>query len=187
MAQGDDGPIYWYTPVLRCLIPIEGIHVSRSLQRKLRKTRVLAAGEPVPSDDSGFVVTFDRAFSEVMRACQRPGENWISEEMINVYTAIHGEGWAHSCEVWQAGQLVGGVYGVAIGACFCGESKFHRATDASKVALLHLVKHLQGLGFEIFDAQFINDHTQSLGAYEIPQEEYVRRLKRVVRKTTSWS
>ena len=187
MAEGDTGPVHWYAPVRRCLIPIEGIRVSRSLARKIAKSQILREDEAVSREDGGFSITFDRAFTDVMRACQRPGENWISEEMIAVYSAVHAEGWAHSCEVWQSGSLVAGVYGVAIGGCFCGESKFHRVTDASKVALYHLVNHVRGLGFDIFDSQFINEHTRSLGAYEIPQKEYLRRLKLVVQVKTPWS
>ncbi len=188
MAEGADGPIHWYTPVDRCLMPIEGIHVSRSLRRKLNRSFVLPPdADPRIDETQQLLVTFDREFETVMRSCQRPGEDWISEEMIGIYVAIHHEGWAHSCEVWQAGQLVAGVYGVAIGGCFCGESKFHRVTDASKVALYHLVEHLRQIGFEMFDAQFINEHTQSLGAYEIPQAEYVQRLQRILRTKTPWS
>lgn len=173
MADGLQGPIHWYYPTMRCLMPMEGIRVSRSLRRTLRM---------VP-----FEITFDQKFEEVMRACQRPTDNWISEDLIAAYVRVHEEGWAHSCEVWLDGQLVGGLYGVAIGACFCGESMFSRVTDASKVALVHLIPHLRQLGFELFDAQFINPHTASLGAFEITQLEYLTVLHRLMRKKTPWS
>ncbi len=173
MAESDEGPINWYYPTMRCLMPIEGIRVSRSLARTLKK---------VP-----FEVTFDRDFGEVMSSCRRPEDNWISHELIDLYTQIHEEGWAHSCEVWLDGELVGGVYGVAMGSCFCGESMFHRVTDASKVGLFHFVNHLRGLGFTIFDAQFINEHTESLGAYEIPQPEYLARLEVALQNEIQWS
>jgi leucyl/phenylalanyl-tRNA--protein transferase len=172
MAESDHGPIHWYYPTMRCLMPIEGIRVSRSLARTLRR--------------SPFRVTYDESFREVMTACRRPEGNWISPELIDLYTEIHDEGWAHSCEVWEDDRLVGGVYGLALGSCFSGESMFHRATDASKVALYHLVNHVRELGFIMFDAQFINDHTASLGAYEITQREYLARLEVALQTEVPW-
>ena len=122
----DEGHIDWYQPYRRALLPMEGIHVSRSLAKTIRK--------------GTFEIRFDTAFEQVMRSCLRPKENWISEDIIRVYTQIHREGWAHCGECWMEGELVGGVYGVALGACFCAESMFHRATDASKVALWAMVE-----------------------------------------------
>jgi leucyl/phenylalanyl-tRNA---protein transferase len=149
----DDDEILWYRTYERCLFPIQGIHVSRTLAKTIR---------------SGvFEIRFDTAFEEVMRSCRRPEGNWINEEIIQAYTAIHEEGWAHSGECWQNGRLVGGIYGVAIGTSFSAESMFHRETDGSKVALWAMVEKCRQLGFTIFDAQIMNPHLLSLGAYEI--------------------
>ena len=186
MGDGKDGPTHFYSTNMRALIPIEGIRVSRSLRKIIKESRILSSDEAIPQEESAFSVTFDREFEGVMRACQRETEVWINEEIIRVWVLIHQEGWGHSCEIWQQGSLVGGVYGVAIGGCFCGESMFHRSSNASKVALYHLVEHARLLGFELFDAQFINEHTRSLGAYEITQSEYLRQLRRVEHKTIVW-
>lgn len=168
----DDGEVEWFQPRRRALFPIEGIHVSKSLARTMRSGR--------------FTITFDRAFEDVMRGCLRPSDNWISEEFIRVYTQIHHEGWAHSAEVWQDAQLVGGVYGLAMGACFCAESMFHRATDASKVALWAMVSKCRELGFEMFDAQIMNPHLASLGAFELAHDEYMARLKAALARNPEW-
>lgn len=185
MGDGKEGPAYFYSTSLRAMLPIEGIRISRSLRRSLKKSWVLGTRDSNPNGP-GFCVTFDRAFEAVMRGCQRDEHVWITEEIIRVWTLIHQEGWGHSCEVWQDGELVGGVYGVAIGACFCGESMFHRATDASKVALHFLLGKLRALGFQMFDCQFINEHTRSLGAYEITQDEFLRRLRSVEHREIVW-
>ena len=169
----DDGDVAWFQPRTRALFPIEGIHVSHSLAQTIRQAK--------------FEITFDKAFEQVMRGCLRPTDNWISEEFIQVYTEIHREGWAHSCECWRDGQLVGGLYGIAIGACFCAESMFHRHTDASKVALWAMVNHCRELGFTIFDAQIMNPHLASLGAFEISHREYMRRLNEALQHETEWS
>jgi leucyl/phenylalanyl-tRNA---protein transferase len=174
----DDGSVEWFQPINRALFPIEGIHVSASMRKVLRKV------------DRGdlFEVTFDTAFEDVMRGCLRePGENWISEEFIRVYTQIHHEGWAHSVEVWEENQLVGGLYGIALGSCFCAESMFHRTTNASKVALWAMVEKCRSLGFTIFDAQVMNPHLESLGAYPMPHAEYVGLLKEALGRATVWS
>jgi leucyl/phenylalanyl-tRNA---protein transferase len=169
----DDREVHWFQPYRRALFPIEGIRVSRSLARRIR---------------SGvFEVTFDQAFEQVMRGCLRPDDNWISEDFIRVYTQIHREGWAHSCEAWHERKLVGGVYGIAIGSCFCAESMFHRKTDASKVALWALVNKCRELGFTIFDAQIMNPHLASLGAYEVSQGTYNRLFAEARQRTTPWS
>jgi len=169
----EDGTVSWFQPRKRALFPIQGIHVSHSLSQTIRQNK--------------FDVTFDQAFEQVMRGCLRPTDNWISEEFIQVYTEIHREGWAHSCECWLDGQLCGGVYGVAIGACFCAESMFHRETDASKVALWAMVNKCRELGFKIFDAQIMNPHLASLGAFEITHREYMRRLNEALHVETDWS
>jgi len=169
----DRGRIEWFSSRDRCLFPIEGIHVSRSLARTIRSQR--------------FEVRFDTDFESVMRGCLRPDENWISEEMIRVYTEAHYEGWAHCAECWRGGRLVGGIYGVAIGATFSAESMFHRETDASKVALWALVEKCRELGFRIFDAQIENPHLASLGAYTVPHGEYLRMLAMANEIMTPWS
>jgi leucyl/phenylalanyl-tRNA--protein transferase len=185
----DEGAVEWFQPVNRALFDLKGIHVSRSLSRVLQnvdvRDEVPLQPKAVPS--CNFCVTFDRAFEEVMRGCLRPGDNWISEDFIRVYTQIHLEGWAHSVEVWQADQLAGGLYGIAIGSCFCAESMFHRATDASKVALWAMVKKCRSLGFTIFDAQVMNPHLASLGAHPIPHGEYMQMLQRALSEPTAWS
>jgi len=168
----EDNEVGWFEPRRRALFPIEGIHVSRSLRKTLRSGR--------------FRVSFDEAFEEVMRGCLRPGDNWISEDFIRVYTLIHHEGWAHSCEVWQGTDLVGGIYGLAMGSCFCAESMFHRVTDASKVALHAMVEKCRELGFTIFDAQVMNPHLASLGAFEIPQRGFLQMLTEALGGEVVW-
>jgi leucyl/phenylalanyl-tRNA--protein transferase len=169
----DDGEVGWFQPRRRCLFPIEGIHVSHSLGRTIRRVT--------------FDVTFDRDFEAVMRSCFRPDDNWLSEEFVRAYTAVHLEGWAHSCECWHDGVLVGGLYGVALGSCFCAESMFHRETDASKVALWAMVNRCRELGFTIFDAQIMNPHLRSLGAYEVSHREFERMLSKALLSETPWS
>lgn len=161
-------PETWWSPDPRGIIELDHFHVSRSLSRTLRKGK--------------FDVTFDRAFCEVITACaktRRPG-GWITPEFIEAYTALHQAGHAHSVECWQAGKLVGGVYGVAVGGLFAGESMFHRADDASKAALFHLVGRLRERGFTLFDTQMVTPITKQLGAQEISRVNYLRRLAEAV-------
>lgn len=169
----DDGEVQWFQPRQRALFPIEGIHVSRSL------AKVIHRGE--------FEVRFDTSFEQVMRNCLRPDGNWISEDFIRVYTVIHHEGWGHCAECWQDGELVGGVYGIALGGCFCAESMFHRRTNASKVALWAMVNRCRELGFTIFDAQIMNPHLESLGAFEVPHRKYTAMLHEALQIQTEWS
>jgi leucyl/phenylalanyl-tRNA--protein transferase len=163
MADARDGEIFWCHPELRGVLDFDHLKVSRSLRKVVRSGR--------------FAVTSDRAFGDVVRACAERDETWISHAIESAYTALFNAGTAHSVEVWDGEQLVGGLYGVAIGGAFCGESMFHRATDASKVALVHLVDHLRRRGFVLLDCQYINPHLASLGASEIPREDYERRLR----------
>jgi leucyl/phenylalanyl-tRNA---protein transferase len=173
MGSEESDEIHFYQPSQRCLFPITGIRVSKSLKKTIRSGQ--------------FFVTFDQAFEEVMRGCLRPkGENWITERIIRVYCQAHEEGWGHSCEVWSNGSLVGGVYGLAIGSAFFAESMFHRQTDASKVALHSLIEHCRHLGFSLFDAQIMNPHLASLGAYEISLEEYHSELNKSIMIDTDW-
>ena len=165
--------VEWLYPRRRTLFPIAGLHVSKSLKKTLRQKR--------------FEVRFDTAFRQVMERCVRPDENWISKDFVRVYTDIHEQGWAHSAESWEGDELVGGVYGVAIGACFCAESMFFVKTDASKVALCALIDKCRELGFIAVDAQIMNPHLASLGAYDIPHTEYLTILKAAMARSTPWS
>jgi leucyl/phenylalanyl-tRNA---protein transferase len=163
MADEISGEVLWFRPDPRAIIPLDGFHISRSLKRRLRL--------------GGFEITVDTDFEGVMRACgDRPEGTWISEGFIEVYGALHREGKAHSVEAWREGQLVGGCYGVALGAAFMAESMFHRETDASKVALAALVSRLRDRGFVLLDVQYVTAHLASLGAVEISRREYERRL-----------
>ena len=169
----EDGSVEWYQPRQRCLFPIEGIHVSRSLAKTIERGK--------------FEIRFDTAFEQVMRGCLRPTDNWISEEFIRAYGQIHRQGWAHCSECWLDGELVGGAYGIALGTCFCAESMFHRVTDASKVALWALVSQCRELGFTIFDAQIMNPHLDSLGVFEVPHLAFEIMLSDALKRTTPWS
>ncbi|MGE4179380.1 MAG: leucyl/phenylalanyl-tRNA--protein transferase [Limisphaerales bacterium] len=161
-------PVSWWSPDPRGIFELGGLHIGRSLRRTLRQSR--------------FRVTRDRDFAGVIRACatiRRPG-GWIRPEFVTAYTALHREGHAHSVECWLGDDLVGGVYGVSVGGLFAGESMFHRASDASKVAVVHLHDHLVSRGYGLFDIQMLTDATRALGAREISRDEYLGRLKDVV-------
>ena len=169
----ESGAIEWFQPRRRALFAIEGIRVARSLRRVLRQGH--------------YEIKFDTSFEEVMRSCMRPSDNWISEDLIRVYTQAHLEGWAHSVECWQEGTLVGGLYGLALGGCFCAESMFHRKANFSKVALWAAVEECRRQGFLLFDAQVINPHLRSLGAFEVSHEHYMSLLARAMSVVTPWS
>lgn len=167
MAESStSGDIHWIDPQRRAIFPLEGFHVSRSLARHIRRTRPR--------------VTVDRAFAEVVQACADRAETWINAEIFNNYAALHRLGHAHSLEVWQDGKLIGGVYGVVLGAAFFGESMFSRATNGSKTALTYLIHRLRAGGFTLFDVQFLTDHLASLGAVEISRSVYRQRLARAL-------
>lgn len=158
--------VFWVEPKKRGILPLDGFRLSRSLAKTLRSDR--------------FVVTADRDFAAVVGACaaatpDRP-DTWINGPIESAYAQLHARGHAHSVECWQNGQLVGGLYGVRLGAAFFGESMFSRATDASKVALAHLVARLRLGGFRLLDCQFLTPHLASLGAIEIGREDYVSLL-----------
>lgn len=164
-------PITWWSPDPRGILEIDCLHIPRSLGRVLRQ---------IP-----YQVTIDRAFRHVIHACAtapRRDQTWISREFISAYSELHDAGHAHSVECWRGNELVGGIYGVKVGGFFAGESMFHRADNASKVALVHLVRHLQNRGFTLFDIQMVTPTTEQLGATEISREEYLVRLKRAVAK-----
>lgn len=162
----EGGAIYWYDPNPRTILPLDAFHLPRRLARTVRSGR--------------FEIRVDHAFRAVMEACAAPApgreETWISEEMIDVYTQLHDLGFAHSVESWREGRLVGGLYGVAIRGLFAGESMFSHETDASKVALVHLVERLQRGGFMLLDVQFTTMHLARFGAVEISRAEYRAQL-----------
>jgi leucyl/phenylalanyl-tRNA--protein transferase len=163
----DDQPILWWSPSPRCILFPKDVHISKSLGKALRK--------------SSLEVTFDTAFSDVMRACAEPRnyceETWITDDMLTAYTQLHQAGIAHSVEVWQDKKLVGGLYGLSIGSVFFGESMFSRQCNASKIALVALSQKLVKQGFELIDCQVRNEHLMSLGAKEISRNTFEGILK----------
>ena len=169
----DEGQISWYSPDPRGILPLDRFHVPTRLRRVVRH--------------GTFRIEIDRAFEDVIRACaaaeRDAGETgtWISEEIVESYCALHELGHAHSVEAWAGERLVGGLYGVALGGAFFGESMFHRVTDASKVALVALVERLRAGGFTLLDTQWVTEHLQQFGAIEIARPEYLRRLDAALR------
>jgi leucyl/phenylalanyl-tRNA---protein transferase len=159
-------PVTWWSPDPRGIFELDGFHVSRSLARVLRQER--------------FRVSIDKAFREVMEGCAEPApgrrSTWITQDFLEAYGQMQAEGHAHSVECWRGTQLVGGIYGVAIGGFFAGESMFHRVSDASKVALFHLIAHLRRQGFELFDVQMVTPITTQLGGVNIARSAYLDRL-----------
>lgn len=170
----DDGQIGWFSPDPRGILPLETFRVPSRLARVIRQGR--------------FEITVDREFAAVMRHCaERPDDGtWISDEILASYIALHERGLAHSVETWQAGKLVGGLYGVHLGGAFFGESMFHRVTDASKVALAALVERLQARGFTLLDIQWVTPHLSRFGAVEVPRREYLQRLQEALRRDCSF-
>lgn len=159
MAEHRDDPeVFWVDPHLRGILPLDGFHISRSLARRMRQGH--------------YEATLNRDFEAVVQGCADRADTWISPPIHRAYLALHQLGHGHSLEIWQEGQLVGGVYGVALGAAFFGESMFSRRVDASKLALAHLTDHLARCGFSLFDTQFITPHLGRLGALEIPRSQY---------------
>ena len=165
-ADGD--PICWWSPDPRAIFEIGGLQVARRLARTIRSGK--------------FLTTIDRDFAGVIRGCgEGRGEGtWLMPEMIAAYERLHALGHAHSVEVWHEGRLAGGVYGVALGGFFAGESMFHRVRDASKAALAFLMDRLQRRGFLLFDIQMATDHTRRLGAIDIPRVNYLKRLRQAL-------
>ena len=167
MAESADDPtLFWVEPEQRGIIPLDGLKVSSRLARTVRSDR--------------FTVTVDRAFDEVIDGCaeSKPGRDntWINRRIRTLYTGLYRLGHCHSVEVWQGQALVGGLYGVNLGGAFFGESMFHRASDASKVALVHLVARLIAGGFTLLDTQYVTEHLRSLGAIEISRRRYRSQL-----------
>lgn len=177
MAERRDDPtLYWVSPERRGIIPLDAFHVPRRLARTIRGGR--------------FTITTDTAFAAVMQACAAPApdrpESWINAEILRLYGALHAQGHAHSVESWQGGELVGGLYGVSLGAAFFGESMFSRQTDASKVALVSLVNSLRRGGYVLLDTQFLTSHLARFGAIEIARARYLLLLQDALARTASW-
>jgi leucyl/phenylalanyl-tRNA---protein transferase len=171
MAESrDSADVFWVEPRERGIFPLGGFHLSRSLAKALRQER--------------FEHSVDRAFDAVIAACAEPApgrsDTWINAQILDAYRLLHRIGHAHSVEAWQDGALVGGLYGVRIGAAFFGESMFSRRTDASKAALAHLVARLRAGGFRLLDSQFLTPHLASLGAVEVGRDEYLQLLSAAV-------
>ena len=169
MSEGRDDPeIFWVDPRRRGVMPLDGIHISRSLAKRMRR--------------GGYNAALSTDFAGVVDACADRPETWINSEIRNQYITLHALGHAHSMEIRVNGALIGGVYGVTLGAAFFGESMFSRATNGSKLALVHLVDHLRRCGFTLFDTQFITDHLASLGAVEISRAEYRSQLAEALQR-----
>jgi leucyl/phenylalanyl-tRNA--protein transferase len=163
----EDGEIAWFSPDPRAIIPIDdGFHIPHGLRRTLRKGL--------------FEIRINASFEEVMRRCAQRDETWINEEIVESYVNLHRLGHAHSVEAWFEGRLVGGLYGVALGGAFFGESMFHEVTDASKVALHALVTRMRKRGYSLLDTQWLTPHLRTLGAIEISRATYQRRLQACV-------
>lgn len=167
-ADADD--VYWYDPELRGQLPINALHIPRKLKKFIKKGR--------------YKVSFDAAFSDVIHACADiyPGreDTWINAQIREVFESLYYAGHAHSVEVWYKDDLVGGLYGLALGGAFFGESMFSLADNASKTALVHLTAHLQRQGFMLLDTQFVNDHLKQFGVYEVPRTEYLEKLHKAL-------
>lgn len=178
MAESADSPeLHWFDPPQRGVLPLDGVHIPKRLARTVRAGR--------------FRVTVDQAFADVIAGCAAPmpgrTNTWINDEITALYTTLHKAGFARSVECWDGDRLVGGLYGVALGGAFFGESMFSRATDASKVALVHLLARLRAAGFALLDTQFVTDHLARFGTVEIERVEYRRRLDAALALRPDWA
>jgi leucyl/phenylalanyl-tRNA---protein transferase len=170
----DETAMLWWSPDPRAILPLDGLHVSRSLARTVRRAR--------------FRITVNAAFPAVIDACAARAETWITPAMRAAYVRLHGLGWAHSVEVWGPdGALAGGLYGVAVGGLFAAESMFHRVTDASKVAVVALVQHARRVGTTLLDVQVPSDHLATLGVRAIPRDEYLALLAPAIRRPVAFA
>lgn len=172
MADSKTGEIGWYSPDPRAIFDLERFNIPRSLHTVVK--------------NNIFEIRVDTRFEEVMRQCGARDETWISEDIVRSYLRLHALGFAHSVESWKEDQLVGGLYGVALRGAFFGESMFSRITNASKVALVHLVERMKRRGYELLDTQFNTPHLAMFGAEEISREEYLRRLQSAIQKKCSF-
>ncbi|OOY28763.1 leucyl/phenylalanyl-tRNA--protein transferase [Thioclava sp. L04-15] len=169
MAESRENPqLHWFDPAMRGIVPLENFHISRSLAKHLRR--------------GNYTISTNRAFRAVVEGCADRDETWINGPLFALYDQLHAAGFAHSLEVWQDGDLAGGIFGITLGGAFFGESMFSRRTNASKTALAYLVDRLRQAGFSLFDTQYITPHLASLGAVEIPRADYRARLARALRQ-----
>jgi leucyl/phenylalanyl-tRNA---protein transferase len=162
MAESRTGPISWYSPDPRAVIPLEDFNIPRSFRREMKR--------------SSCTITVDQAFERVIAECAErgeTGETWISDDIVRVYTELHKRGVAHSVETWMEGNVVGGLYGLSIGGAFFGESMFSRIPNASKFALVSLVGRLSARGYRLLDTQIMNEHIRQFGAIDIPRDRYI--------------
>ena len=177
MAEDAEDPsLFWVEPRARGIVPLDGVHVPRRLARTVRQ--------------DAFEIRIDSDFEGVIAGCAAPGDDrertWINARIRRLYGELFDFGHCHRVEAWRNGRLVGGLYGVSLGAAFFGESMFHRERDASKVAFVHLTARLKAGGFQLLDAQFKTDHLATLGAIEIPRREYKKRLEAAVGSQADW-
>ena len=172
--MGDEatGAVRWYAPDPRAHLPLDDVHVPHNLRRRVRRQE--------------FRVTADQAFETVIRACADRSRTWITPRLIRVYTALHERGYAHSVECWQDDTLAGGLYGVALKGAFYGESMFFRVSNASKVALVHLVRQLRAGGFVLLDTQYATEHLKRFGVVEIPRASFEEKLGHALNREASW-
>ena len=172
--MGDDatGTVRWYAPDPRAHLPLDAFHVPHNLRRRVRRRE--------------FAVSADEAFAAVIEACADRSRTWITPRIIRVYTALHERGYAHSVECWQDGELAGGLYGVALKGAFFGESMFYRVSNASKVALVHLVRQLRAGGFTLLDTQYSTEHLERFGVVEVPRPAFQEQLSRALDQTSTW-
>lgn len=166
MPHPHSNELLWLSPDPRAIIPLDGMHISRSLQRTMRRGHLS--------------YSYDRDFAGVMQGCSERPDTWITDEFKVAYARLHAEGYAHSVEIWEGTNLVGGVYGVSLHGAFFAESKFHRVTDASKMAIVMLVERMKACGMELLEVQFLTDHLKTLGAIEIPRRQYMQLLSQAL-------
>lgn len=167
-AAAEDPELHWFDPVERGIMPVGGVHVSRSMRRHLRQ--------------SGWHATLNRDFMAVVQGCARPGDTWINAPLTALYLELHAIGHAHSLEIRDGDRIVGGIFGLSLGGAFFGESMFSARRNGSKAALIWLSAHLAGCGFTLFDTQYPTEHLASMGGQTIPRADYLRRLSRAIRQ-----
>ncbi|RYE10652.1 MAG: leucyl/phenylalanyl-tRNA--protein transferase [Hyphomicrobiales bacterium] len=177
MAEDAESPdLFWVSPPLRGIIPLDAAHISRSLRKTLR--------------DHPYQIRVDTDFAATIEGCATSGTDrdstWINAEIRRLYGALFARGYVHTVEVWDGPDLVGGLYGVSIGAAFFGESMFHRKTDCSKIAMAHLIERLQAGNYRLLDTQFVTDHLRTFGGIEIPREDYELRLADAITHQSDW-
>ena len=172
MGDDETGDVHWFRPDPRALLPLDDFHVPGTLDRRVRRRE--------------FSVTSDVAFERVIRECADRTRTWITPPIIEAYTTLHDRGAAHSVECWQDDTLAGGLYGVALGGAFFGESMFFTVSNASKVALVHLVRQLRAGGYTLLDVQYSNPHLEQFGVVDIPRTDYENRLAAALARSTTW-